>query len=337
MSTAEQKGGLDNERIFPSFAQTSIYSIPGDFNMGFKRISFSENDFIRVRDFLSRTYRDGSVNGNWFIDRWNFCRYFSQAMNHTFDIWPETVGLWEDGNGSILALVNSEGENHGEVFFQMEDIPFSDDMLAEMLDFSEKHLSVKEETGRFIYLRVGQGEQSLKRIMAGRGYSLLDWKETNLVLDLSPPFDYSLPEGFKIVDSSDVSDWHKGFAHGRAFGYYKESGPDNGDGEAAWTLLRQAPDYNKDLDLAVLDEKGFIASFACLWFDEKNKIGILEPVGTIPEYRRTGLGKAVIYEGIRRIQQYGARKLYVGSDQVFYKAIGFTPYSEKEIWKGEVR
>ena len=50
-------------------------------------------------------------------------------------------------------------------------------------------------------------------------------------------------------------------------------------------------------------------------------MGILEPVGTVPEHRRRGLGRAVVYEAIRRAAALGAEKVVVGAGLAFYLAM----------------
>jgi predicted N-acetyltransferase YhbS len=60
---------------------------------------------------------------------------------------------------------------------------------------------------------------------------------------------------------------------------------------------------------------------------------VLEPVGTIPEFRRKGLAFWLIDEGERRVSKLGARKLYVGSDQDFYRAIGFKVVIRQNLWE----
>ena len=49
----------------------------------------------------------------------------------------------------------------------------------------------------------------------------------------------------------------------------------------------------------------------------------VEPVATDPDFRRMGLGKAAVLEGIRRCGEMGAEVAYVGSDQLFYQKLGF--------------
>ena len=125
----------------------------------------------------------------------------------------------------------------------------------------------------------------------------------------------------------------RSFAHGRAFGYYKNDVPDDDDAERCFRALRNAPDYHPELDLSVVDGNGEIASFAGIWYDDLNKIGILEPVGTIPKYRRMGLAKAVVYEAINKVAAMGAKRIFVGSDQQFYLSLGFKVMYYKQIWQ----
>jgi predicted N-acetyltransferase YhbS len=89
--------------------------------------------------------------------------------------------------------------------------------------------------------------------------------------------------------------------------------------------LQQAPDYRKDQDIVVVAPDGTFASFCLIWFDEPNQLASLEPVGTLPEYRRMGLAREAIYEAIRRVSAKGAERVIVGSSMQFYQDIGFVP------------
>ena len=91
----------------------------------------------------------------------------------------------------------------------------------------------------------------------------------------------------------------------------------------AYKELQKAPDYRKDLDLYIVGPDGEYVSFCIAWYDGHNRIGILEPAGTHPDFRRRGLGREVVMEGIRRAAALGAKKIWVGSGQRFYEAIGF--------------
>jgi len=69
--------------------------------------------------------------------------------------------------------------------------------------------------------------------------------------------------------------------------------------------------------------------------------GAFEPVGTVPAHQRRGLGKAVMAEGLRRLQRIGATMAYVGSYSTeahrLYEAMGFTEYELNEPWTKVVR
>ncbi len=304
--------------------------------MKYRRKPYEEQDFLRIRDFLKYSLKEIPYRKNWLIDRWNFCRYWAHIMSGTFKTWPATVGLWEDDRGEIAAVVNSEGNckgnNVGEAFFQLGNRVFTDEFLNELVEYAEKELSYKTSEGLIINLRVNEDDYQLKEILKNRDYVLIQGKDPLSGMSITSDLKVELPEGFRLVDANEVNDFQKGFAHGRAFGYYKNDVPDDDDAERCYKSLRKAPDYIPELDLAVLDSNGEIASFATVWYDDLSKAGILEPVGTVPKYRRMGLGKAVIYEGVNRVRSRGAVKMYVGSDQPFYLSIGFSAEYAKEIW-----
>ena len=81
---------------------------------------------------------------------------------------------------------------------------------------------------------------------------------------------------------------------------------------------------------------GEFASFCTVWFDDVNRTGAFEPVGTAPEHQRRGLGKAVMCEGLRRLKRMGATMAYVGSyspaAHAFYSSVGFTEYDLSFPW-----
>ncbi|OKP82541.1 GNAT family N-acetyltransferase [Paenibacillus sp. P32E] len=305
--------------------------------MKYIRKEFKDRDFLRIRDFLKNSCQHTPFRKNWLIDRWIFNRYWGQIMHDTFHTWPETVGLWEDENDDIVAIVNSEGDRIGRktgaAFFQLADKEFSNEFLNELVDHAEKKLALQNESGWSIALRVNEDSWQLKEILRNRDYMLLEWREAMSSMNLADEFKAELPDGFRIVDANEINDYQKGFAHGRAFGYYKQDISDDDDAERCFRSLRKAPGYLPELDLAIVDQFDEVASFANVWYDELNQIGILEPVGTIPKYRKMGLGRAVIYEGIDRVKKKGADKMYVGSDQQFYLSIGFLVEYSKEIWQ----
>ena len=95
--------------------------------------------------------------------------------------------------------------------------------------------------------------------------------------------------------------------------------------------MRTMPDYRPELDLILLDSEGQPAGLANFWISEKSRTAVLEPMGTVWWYRRMGLGKALITEGINRTRAYGCYQL-IGGDQPFYWNLGFEAQKEHYFW-----
>jgi predicted N-acetyltransferase YhbS len=96
--------------------------------------------------------------------------------------------------------------------------------------------------------------------------------------------------------------------------------------------MQSGPNFRKELTIVVEGPAGDFVSFCGMWYEPVNKIAYVEPVATDPDFRRLGLGKAAVWEGIRRCGLLGATVAYVGSDQEFYQAIGFTKKFDSRCW-----
>ncbi len=146
-----------------------------------------------------------------------------------------------------------------------------------------------------------------------------------------------LPPGFTLVSMAEHYDpqeylrvlW-KGFNH-----------EVNGEGELVYTEKEAAavdgemrrPNVDLSLKLAVLSPDGHFVSYCGMWYDPAVGYSVIEPVATDPEFRRLGLGKAVVLEGIKRTAALGAKMAIVGSSQQFYYSIGMVPFQTATIWK----
>ncbi len=296
---------------------------------------FEAEDYMRILNFLKETYRKTGSPDNWLIDRWNFVRYFSQNMCGTYESWPDTVGIWEDENGEIAAVVNSEGENSGEAFFQLSTYDVPDKFLIELFDYAEKNLSQNLDGCTKIRLRIQRDNAVIEKLARERGYKPLDWYETFTKMPLTGCLPVELPESFQIRNGSELTVEMQGIAHAKAFEYigtdHAKITPD------CYRALRNAPDYRAELDFAVVDMEGEVASFCTIWLDTTNGICILEPVGTIPKYRKMGLGREVIYHGFNAAAQMGAHTGFVCNDLPFYLRIGMKPAGTHVIWEKELK
>lgn len=288
---------------------------------------------LRIRDFLVDTTGVFQRPQNWGIERWNYARYFvapylgdpdpeRSARNVRF--WEESVGVWENGAGEIVGVVNNEHPDpthpgFGEAFLQRH--PQAGFLLGEMLDYAEANLRDREKNRLATY--VFEHDRELQAVLRRRGYRKDEAHpgyDSVFVVGGERPA-CALPEGFTIRSMADENDLA---SRSRAFGLgFNHRDPREWPTVRTYAELQKAPDYRKDLDLYVVAPDGEIVSFCIVWVDERNRIGYLEPVGTHPDFRRRGLGRAVVSEGIRRAAALGAEKVNVGSGQAFYEAIGF--------------
>ncbi len=96
-----------------------------------------------------------------------------------------------------------------------------------------------------------------------------------------------------------------------------------------YELLVTLDHYAYDRDLVVVAPDGSFAAFTMCWIDPGAAIGEFEPVGTHPDHRRLGLGRAVNTAGLRRLKELGARDVMVFSErsnaasEALYRSVGF--------------
>jgi predicted N-acetyltransferase YhbS len=333
---------------------------------------YFDSDFIRIRDFLSRSMHDGTASvrapgrrpakhgspirapWNWWIDRWNFTPTVSVSMHRTsHETWANRIGIWElaeDGawQREIVGLVLTEGEGRGECFIQSGPEELPDSVLEEMFDFIEERFpegggddgrgGVRDDS---VHLRLDPRFPRREAIARRRGFTREEWSEplSWLPADRAPAA--QLPSGYSLALGRDIGFYDKGLLHARAFGYTEKGDAAIAVSGKAFERLTLAPDYRPELDLVALDANGEPASMVGLWYDRGNGWGILEPVGTARAHQKRGLGKALIGEGMKRLaaiaQEEGARfdGLWVGSDQPFYLAVGFTVMNRWGVWEKE--
>ena len=106
---------------------------------------------------------------------------------------------------------------------------------------------------------------------------------------------------------------------------------------ATWTpelygRYMQAPGYAAEREFVAVAPDGAFAAFTVTWHDDLNRIGLLEPVGTHPDHRRRGLGRAVVLFAMHRMKAAGMTHATVANlasneaSRALYTACGFEPW-----------
>jgi ribosomal protein S18 acetylase RimI-like enzyme len=173
-------------------------------------------------------------------------------------------------------------------------------------------------------------------LLERRGYIRQAGPEYQRRRDMAQPIkDVPLPEGYMVRPLGDV-DEHPARSWLSWKAFHAAEPDDRYEGWEWYANVQRAPLYRRDLDLVAVAPDGELAAFCTLWFDDVTRTAAFEPVGTHPAHQRRGLGKAVMTEGLRRIQQLGATLATVDSYSAaagaLYESLGFTDYDLSEPW-----
>jgi len=288
-------------------------------------------DYDRVGQFLIDTYQPGDRHDNWLQPRWEYMHYhplFDESLRMAFS----STGVWES-QGAIIALVHFE-HRPDKYFFQVH--PDFTCLKRQMLEYAETYLSVEAgDKKRKIAIWVNDFDTGLQSLVSERGYHSVEGaKDFWSIFEICDPFPaIKLPDGFRLQSLADENDLnklhrvlHRGFDH---------PGEPPADGVAGRERMQSAPNYRRDLNIVTVAPDGTYASYCGMWQDHANRVAYVEPVCTDPDYRRMGLGTAVVLEGIRRCGADGATIAVVGSDQPFYMSMGFRKLFDVNLWARE--
>jgi mycothiol synthase len=294
-----------------------------------------DDDYWRVRDFLRSTYRAENAGLlNWLVARFDYWRW--HGLDNILEMPPDTLlYLWESPDGEIDAVLHAEGL--GEAFFEVRPDWRGEAIENALLDAAEQYLAIPDGQGqRRLIVWAGADDRLRQAVLMQRGYERGDWPEFQRWRSLETPIlDAPLAPGYSVralreVDELPARSW----ASWRAF--HPTEPDDRYEGWEWYRNIQRCPLYRRDLDLVAVTANGTIAAFCTLWFDDVTRSGMLEPVGTVPEHQRKGLGRSLICEGLRRLRWLGARKAYVGSygpeAHALYEAVGFSEYALSERW-----
>ncbi|WP_328445929.1 GNAT family N-acetyltransferase [Amycolatopsis sp. NBC_00438] len=233
--------------------------------------------------------------------------------------WP-TV-LWEAGAevvawgwvslpGELSLLVDpARPELASEVLGWFEDTATAAELTVTVLDAEEHVIAALERSGYAL------PESSVYQTYMSR-----------LLVDLPEPV---VPGGFTVrpVGADDLA--RRVAVHRAVWHPSRVTEPSYRNVMAAWP-------YRERLDWVVEAPDGRFAAQCLIWLDERNAVGELEPVGTLPEFRRMGLARAVCLAALHAACEAGAREAVVypvighpksPAALPLYRDLGFRPYA----------
>lgn len=236
--------------------------------------------------------------------------------------------LWPRPDGLLAAYAWSDRPDSGEVVVR----PGSDAALFdEALDWLEGERG-RQGGGAFSIGALDGDDERIDALerrgyVRGEGGGVRFWRR----LDAAPA-SVRLPAGFSVRHVSSESDIKQ-----RVF-VQRTSFERSSATTDVWQALRRLAGYNEQLDLIAVAPDGTGASACTCWYDEANRCGEFEPVGTSKAYQRMGAGKAVILEGLSRLRGLGATQAIVQTNSTnapaiaLYRSCGFEPVGDDRLW-----
>ena len=301
----------------------------------------TEDDFWRMREFLRQVFTINDRRAwSWHVARLDYARWHS-LLNCANVTLNEIAYLWEADDQMIAFLMPDGGR--GEAHLCVHPSLRTAALEEEMLNTAEGHLcEVRPDGSRRLCVWCPDCDYQRQGMLTLRGYQKGNWPEHQWRRDLTQPIvDVPLAPGYTIRSVGDGLELlERCYASGLGFheGDIKIA-VDNRNDPTWYRNIQTAALYRRDLDLVAIAPDGAIAAFCTIWLDDVTRSAYFEPVATIPSHQRRGLGKAVMTEGLRRLQRMGATLALVGGyspeANALYRAVMGAEHELNEPWVRE--
>lgn len=242
----------------------------------------------------------------------------------------DVMRYWLDENAEVCA-------------FAMLDLPWEafDLQVAPALRLSDDHIDIFEYCERETTRLAARKGKSAEKIVVeadacdpayvafieARGYKFLDYSFALTRHELKALPEAPLPSGFRFhqataADAPQLADVHN---HSFSSKWNAES----------YGKVFQSP--HMEYEIVVVAPDGRFAAFTNIWIDDVNRSLLFEPVGTHSDFRRRGIGKALMAHVLERmIAERGIKRAYVGHEpadknpasSALYASVGFEKLHE---------
>lgn len=288
-----------------------------------KKIRFlnysDEERFGENYNMLSQFFEKYTGNGlqeNWHIGRLDW------MLNHEYTN-PKLlnlIGIWAEENEAVGTVIFDT--DYPPVYFLCK--PGYEHLYEDMYQYAEKVFKTDKwcENGYWLKTVIKDEDVVQAKFLKDKGFVFDGYPEDILELKCNAKnkFDYLLPKDFTITTFETEKNYekyaellYKGFDH---------EGEEEADVTYESVAFRE-PHWNDSLKILVKSSNGEWVCHCGIWYVPGDATAYIEPVVTIPKYRKMGLAKAAIYEAVNRCADLGAKRAIVISDMDFYYKIGF--------------
>ena len=276
-------------------------------------------DLHAMLDLLS----DGrqANNGTYYVHRGDL-QWWLYYTDTPAEIWQSQIRLWMEAESLVGWALISPDEHALDVYTipALRGGPRESEMLAQAVE----QMSALDEVQS---VWVAESDEVRVRWFKEHGFTPAENHFVHFQRSLTGPLDGPpLPDGFSLRSSRGPEDARlRSVASHAAFGSNKPF-------EEYWprTLkFMQSPVYVPEHEIFVMAPNGQVAAYCIIWTDQISRVGHFEPVGTHPDFQRKGLGKSLLFEGLRRLKAEGMTDADVCTNHDnaaairLYEAVGF--------------
>jgi mycothiol synthase len=271
----------------------------------------NEEDYWRVRNYLREVFLlNECLEHSWHVARLDYWRWHLVLNCRVYESIAQVMTIWETEQGQIAGVLNPIDQ--GEIRLHVHPHFRTPELENEMLLQAEENLSVRMENGAgILYLPVFTDDVQRQEVLVQRGYMKGRGLGHHWRRDLDDPIPNSMiPPGYVIRSMGEVNEHPaRSWSSWRAF--HSDEPEENYDGDWSWYQnIQSAPLYRRDLDILAATTQGDIAAFCTIFYDDTTRSAVCVLVGTAAEHWRRGLGKAVMFEGMRRLAKLGCRRVF---------------------------
>lgn len=283
--------------------------------------NYHPSDYESVCAFLIELSKNSRSKVNWNWARWEWMVFHPEFDHNTI----EKIGLWfyED------ELVGMTTYDHyfGEAFYGVKE--GFEELEREVVEYAIRHFENENGLGIAVNIEDHHGIDLLLSYGFEKNDNFENILENQFVAN---SFEYERPKEIQIKSldiNHDLEKHHQVLWQG-----FENEGeiPLDEKTMAQQKNMLLAPHLDTYTHLVAVNEKGEYVAYCGCWYNPQTDYAYVEPVCTIPSYRKQGLAKALILEALERCSFAGAQKAYVISDSDFYKNIGFSQHSRHDFY-----
>lgn len=275
-------------------------------------------DFMDIRNFMTEIYERDWRNGvpAPFLEYALSSTWMDTYYTHRWRMWRE---------GEMIAAFVFHENPISDAYISLR--PGYGELAEEIVSYAVNEMPRQNGEIRLVLF---EGQTALMEAAKRAGY-IRTGGYNERVFDFSKPLDHPLPEGFRFVEPGELDPAKIAECCWRGFDHEESEGPWDGSCESTLRLL-VTPHATPSLPVAIENERREYVCFAGMWWTPENRLAYMEPLCTVPQYRRRGLAAAALSELYRRMKPLGATHMTGGGDP-FYEKIGFEPCIGWTFWE----